>query len=123
MYGKTLEDFPERFEAFATVLQDLPLDAVNAGFQWCLKNSTEFPVPAEVRQAAESCMREGRIRAEFERMEREKRQLEAVKAQRFTPAIPERVELTPEQRDAETKRLEAEFREMLVEAKRKVSIP
>ena len=52
MYGKTLENFPQRLEGFLQVLSAVPLAAMDAGFAACLNTCVEFPVPQEVEAAA-----------------------------------------------------------------------
>lgn len=55
MYGKTLEQLPDRFEAFEAALSDLEPTALEGAFRACLKTCTEFPTPADVlRQLSEA---------------------------------------------------------------------
>ena len=49
MYGKTLEQLPDRFEAFESALSDLEPASLEAAFRACLRTCTEFPTPANVR--------------------------------------------------------------------------
>ena len=54
MYGKTLADYPGRFELFRDALAGLTDAAIDYGFKQALKYLTEFPVPAQVLEYAES---------------------------------------------------------------------
>ena len=53
MYGKTLEDFPEKFPAFLSALESLTETGINDGFQMALTKLTEFPVPAQIIEFSE----------------------------------------------------------------------
>lgn len=48
MYGKTLEQLPDRFDAFEAALSDLTPQELERGFRECLKTCREFPTPADV---------------------------------------------------------------------------
>lgn len=116
MYGKTLEDYPDRFEAFHSVLSEFSVDAMNAGFAWCLKHSDEFPVPAEVRQAVIDQMQAQEMFALTEKRRQDKLIDDAKKAERFTAAplqIPATVEVDRAALDTETELLRQEFQDML----------
>lgn len=53
MYGKTLADYPDRFNAFLEVLSDLAPESVDAGFAAVMNHpDSNFPVPGQVREAA-----------------------------------------------------------------------
>lgn len=53
MYGKTLSDYPEKFEGFRLALADLKPEVMDLAFQQAIKSLTEFPTPAEIRGFAE----------------------------------------------------------------------
>ena len=74
MYGKTLADYPGRFELFCDALTGLADANIDFGFKEALKYLTEFPVPAQVRQYAES------MTAPVESHESYNRMVEAYKA-------------------------------------------
>lgn len=53
MYGKTLADYPDRFDSFLAVLSDLSPESVDAGFSAVMNHpDSNFPVPGQVREAA-----------------------------------------------------------------------
>lgn len=60
MFGKSLEDFPDRINAFRDALADMKDAEVNAGFEWAVRHLTEFPTPAHIRDCAEIAMKENR---------------------------------------------------------------
>lgn len=101
MYGKRLEDFPDRHRAFLAALEGLNPEDIQAGFRECSRHCQKFPVPSEVRAAAEA---HRRIRLmNKEQADRDS----ALKAERFVQGADV---------DAERDGLRAEFWEMLKEA-------
>ncbi len=52
MYGKTLADYPEKFEAFGLALSGLNPPMIDFAFQEAVKRLAEFPVPAQILEFA-----------------------------------------------------------------------
>jgi hypothetical protein len=108
MYGKTLEDFPERFGMFLKALEDQRNEDIEAGFLECVKACNGFPVPAEVLDASRrNAARRYAADAERKQLEDRKRD-DQIKAQRFLG-----------NGEDQTAKLEAEFKELLQRAKLK----
>ncbi len=108
MYGKTLEDFPDRPDAFRDALNDLSDAEINAGFEIAIRKLKDHPVPAEIREFATEATRENQ-RGLQEESVRNQRQIEdRIRDERFDGT------------DAETRR--REFAEMVADAARKKAI-
>lgn len=52
MYGKTLADYPEKFEAFKLALTGLKPEVMDFAFQQAIKKLFEFPMPAQILEFA-----------------------------------------------------------------------
>lgn len=50
MYGKTLADFPERFDEFLEEFSDVDPDELDAAFRAARGACTQFPTPGDVRK-------------------------------------------------------------------------
>lgn len=50
MYGKTLNDFPERFGEFLDEFKSIPPGVLDEAFRLARGVCTEFPTPADVRK-------------------------------------------------------------------------
>jgi len=66
MYGKTLKQLPEKFDVFRMALADLATERIDFGFQEAVKNLTEFPTPAQIRQFAEAMPVPAEVRERIE---------------------------------------------------------
>ncbi len=106
MYGKTLLDFPDRFNAFRDALADLSDADINAGFELAMRHCREFPLPVDIRSFAEQATKQNQqVLAEESR--RNQRLIEdRVKDSRF------------EEADMEARR--KEFAEMLASSAQKL---
>ncbi len=109
MYGKTLADFPDRFNAFRDALSDLGDADINAGFELAIRRLTEFPVPAEIRSLATEAVQQNQTRLAEESIRNQRQIEDRLKDERFDST------------DMETRR--REFAEMVAEAARKKAIP
>ncbi len=108
MYGKSLNDFPDRFDSFLDALADLTDADVHAGFEGAVRTLKEFPVPAEIRELALEARRESQ-RKLSDQLQRDQRLIEdRAKDSRF------------EETDIETRR--REFAEMVAAAARKLEL-
>ena len=108
MYGKTLNDFPERADIFVIALKDLSDAQINAGFEMVVTVLKEFPVPAQIREFAIEAARINQRKLQ-EESQRNQRQIEdRIKDSRF------------DETDAETRR--KEFAEMVATAAKKVEM-
>lgn len=109
MYGKTLDDFPDRSDVFASALADLSDADIQDGFDRALAMLREFPVPAQIRELAIEARTVNRRRLQDEQF-RNQRQLEdRTKAERFDGT------------DVETRR--QELGEMFAAAAKKLAMP
>lgn len=54
---RKVSDINELSDGYWQALQDLPLDAVRAGFRQCAQSNRFFPRPVEIRDAATKTMR------------------------------------------------------------------
>lgn len=52
MYGKTLADYPEKFEAFKLALVGLKPEVMDFSFRQALEKLFEFPTPAQILEFA-----------------------------------------------------------------------
>ncbi len=109
MYGKTLEDFPERFNAFASALADMTEAEINAGFEWALRHATDFPLPVTIRQCAEAATRSNQAKLAEEGLRNQRLIEDRIKDSRF------------EETSADQRR--QEFADMLAEAARRKAMP
>jgi len=50
MYGKTLDDFPERFDEFLEEFERTNPEVLDLAFKAARGTCTEFPTPADVRK-------------------------------------------------------------------------
>lgn len=105
MYGKNLEDFPDRFESFRDALKKLPIPLLNMALARCVETCKEFPVPAQVLEAADLITSPGKYSS---KALDELRTAEATKAQRFIES--------GDTAEAAQKRRE-EFRQMVADSK------
>lgn len=109
MYGKTLDDFPDRADVFMAALADLSDGDIQDGFALAVARLTEFPVPAQIREFAIEARQVNRRRLQDEQF-RNQRQLEdRTKSERFDGT------------DTETRRRELE--EMFAVAAKKLVMP
>lgn len=102
-FDRRPEDLMGRADDFAEALDDLSPDSLAYGFQEWRKYGKIFPVPSDIRYHAEIFLRNKSIAIPL-----------PPERSRFLPAP------TPEEQDEETKRLRAEFQEMLAKAKRSI---
>ncbi len=94
MYGKSLNDFPDRFDSFRDALADLSDADVHAGFESAVRMLKDFPVPADIRELAAEAKRKSHERLADD-LQRNQRLLEdTIKSSRFD-------ETTAEQRRKE----------------------
>jgi len=108
MYGKTLEDFPDRPDAFLCALADMSEADINAGFELAVRILQEFPVPAHIRQFALDAARDNHKRLTEESRKNQRLIEDRIKDERF------------EETSAEERR--NEFAEMVAEAARKIEM-
>jgi hypothetical protein len=105
MYGKSLNDFPDRFDSFRDALADLSDADVHAGFEGAVRSLKDFPVPAEIREQAMEARRNSQQRLSDD-LQRNQRLLEdKIKDSRF------------EETTAEERR--KEFADMIAKAAKK----
>src|SRR4029079_8922884 len=83
MYGKSLNDFPDRFDSFRDALADLDDADVNSGFEGALRTLKEFPVPAEIREQAFAARHENQRRISEETRRNQRLLEDKIKDERF----------------------------------------
>ncbi len=88
MYGKSLDDFPDRFTVFHKAVQDIPVEDLDLAFEDCSNTCGEFPVPAQIREAAKGIRKRRELEAYELRAQEDRRRDDAIKAQRFLEAGP-----------------------------------
>jgi hypothetical protein len=108
MYGKTLNDYPERIEAFKYALADMAEAEINAGFEWAVRHLTDFPTPAHIRDSAVIAVNENRQKLIDQDRQNQRLIEDRTKNERF------------DNTDAETRR--KEFAEMLAAAAKKMGM-
>lgn len=108
MYGKTLEDFPERIKGFEIALSDMADADINAGFEWAIRHLGEFPVPVDIRNFAVDATKGNQKHLAEESIRNQRLIEDRIKDERF------------EETSAEERR--KEFAKMLAEAARKASM-
>ncbi len=108
MYGKTLNDFPERAEIFLMALSDLSEAEINAGFEMAVTVLAEFPVPAQIREFAVEAARISHHRLKEESLRNQRLLEDKIKDSRFD-------ETTAEER-------RQEFAELVAKAARKMAL-
>lgn len=106
MYGRTLEDFPDRPDAFLCALGDLSDADINAGFEIAVKMLQEFPVPAHIRKFASEAERDNHRRLTEQSRKNQRLIEDRIKDSRF------------EETSAEERR--KEFAEMVAKAAREL---
>lgn len=73
MYGKTLADFPDRFDEFLEEFEKTPPDVLDEAFRLTRGVCSEFPTPADVRkqvQVASATIERKRLEVESEERSR-----------------------------------------------------
>ncbi len=98
----SLDDVPDRADAFRDALSDLSEAEINAGFELALRQLKEFPVPAEIREFAQEAARENQKRLAEESLRNQRQIEDRIRGERFDGT------------DAETRR--REFAEMVAAA-------
>lgn len=84
MYGKSLTDFPDRFDSFRDALADLEDADVSSGFEGALRTLKEFPVPAEIREQAFAARQENQRRISEETRKNQRLLEDQIKDDRFS---------------------------------------
>lgn len=67
MYGKTLDETPERFDEFLEEFRAVDPETLDEAFRIARGRFKEFPTPAEVRACLELAPRSNRILEAYER--------------------------------------------------------
>jgi hypothetical protein len=83
MYGKSLEDFPDKFNGFTDALSDLSDAEINGGFEWALRHLPEFPTPAHIRDCATLAVKENRQKLTDEAARNQRLLEDKIKYSRF----------------------------------------
>lgn len=109
MYGKTLDDFPDRADVFMAALPDLSDADLHGGFECALATLREFPVPVQIRELAIEARQANHRRLQDEQFRNQRRIEDRIKAERFDGT------------DAETRRQEMD--EMFAAAAKKLAMP
>lgn len=92
MYGKTLADYPERFDEFLEEFETTKPDVLDAAFKACRGACTEFPTPGDVRKQIPGVLSEMR----HKQLEADSREISqrALKPDDWVPL--EQLEATPQ---------------------------
>lgn len=129
MYGKTLSDFPGRFETFREALKGLSRMDLDAAFIRAIRTLEEFPVPAQIIQFAHDESVNRRYEEDQRRIAAQRVEDDVRKNDRFIPewipprsSTPEEIHAREAAEDAAREERGREFQEMLKEAAQRRSM-
>lgn len=110
MYGKTLDDFPERFNEFLDEFRSVDPDRLDAAFRTARGRFKEFPTPAQVRECLPPLSAE-RLEAAHKRL---RERIEAQPEQKMLPsALDEKAPPPREVKAMTTEEIERKMDELL----------